>query len=631
MNGPLTISDVLPLKSQYHPGEPVVVRVELALADARDPDGAADSGTADTSPAQMTVEVRHLAEVLRTLVVQLPAEGRTVDIDLGSFQLPPDGPAYAGFGVDVTVAGVGGGRGAAAAGSFDIAADPRATARYGFLAEFDEGYDQREVDWLRRLHINLVQFYDWAYRHHELVPPAEEYRDLMGKRNLRSVVRCAVEQCHEAGMLAVAYGAVYAAGSDFAEAHPEWRLYDAAGEPYRFIDRFQIMNLAEGCGWRDHIIGQYRQAMERLGFDGIHLDTYGFPKVGWGRAAGPPDAWPGTEGQAAAWPGPGTELEQTGARRDDDEVGGRRAGAKWAAAQRVDHAEVFPAFIRDVRERLNGQAVLIFNNVGNWPTFATAPAPQDAVYVEVWEPYVRYGDLREIVRDALQAGDGKPVILAAYIEPYKGVLEGSCSREGALWSLLLTIAAVSSLGAQHLALGGDHRVLTQGYYVDSTELMTEERRVVAMYYDFLVRYEELLFDRHAREVTRTHAGGDNREYRFSGAPVSATGEPGRLWTLVTERADRTVIRLVNLCGNDDLWNEPKKPPEPVGSLTVEVLVFAEVRGVWATAPDMEHGRPLAIDYRLERSPEGVKMVFATPRVFAWMLVWIELGPSAPGE
>ena len=143
-------------------------------------------------------------------------------------------------------------------------------------------------------------------------------------------------------------------------------------------DIFCIMNISEQSPWHHHSIGEYRKAVEQVGFDGIHMDTYGYPKTGFSRLGGEP------------------KLE------------------------RLD--EQFPALINNTRRELEqskDDVCLIFNNVGNWPVDTVGAAAQDAIYVEVWKPYERYHHIREIIAWAQRHGGGKPVILAAYLVPFR--------------------------------------------------------------------------------------------------------------------------------------------------------------------------------------------------------------------
>ena len=171
--------------------------------------------------------------------------------------------------------------------SFDIVSNWRKSTRYGFLADFHtrESGDEEDVKWLNKMHLNLVQFYDWMYKHDDLVSETSVYTDLMGRELNLDVVKEKVALCHQYGMKALAYGAVYAASKSFAELHPDWALYQSNGLVYDFINIFTIMNIAEQCPWHAHIIAEYKRAVERVDFDGIHLDTYGFPKTGISHSA----------------------------------------------------------------------------------------------------------------------------------------------------------------------------------------------------------------------------------------------------------------------------------------------------------------------------------------------------------
>jgi dextranase len=64
--------------------------------------------------------------------------------------------------------------------AIDVAIDPRARLRYGFVASYPPERDPAGlVDNVRRLHLNGIQFYDWAYRHADLLGGGETYRDAL--------------------------------------------------------------------------------------------------------------------------------------------------------------------------------------------------------------------------------------------------------------------------------------------------------------------------------------------------------------------------------------------------------------------------------------------------------------------
>lgn len=136
---------------------------------------------------------------------------------------------------------------------------------------------------MRKFHINMVQFYDWSYRHNHLVSEENNYTDMMGKKILMDTVKEKIAAAKKYGMKPMAYGAVYAASGDCYEKHPDWAFYTSAGEVFRFIDVFYIMNITKKCLWHMYIVNQYRKAVEEVGFSGIQMDTYGFPKTAYSR------------------------------------------------------------------------------------------------------------------------------------------------------------------------------------------------------------------------------------------------------------------------------------------------------------------------------------------------------------
>ena len=166
-------------------------------------------------------------------------------------------------------------------GAFDVVSDRRTEIRYGFLSDFSSGDgDRLDVEWMRDLHLNAVQFYDWMYRHDRLLPPTEQYDDPMGRPTDLGVISKKIEHCKACGIRPLAYGAVYAATKDTFAAHPTWGMYTMGGQPMTFAGWLYYMNVASSCGWAKHIVEEFRSAV-RFGFSGIHMDTYGFPKRIW--------------------------------------------------------------------------------------------------------------------------------------------------------------------------------------------------------------------------------------------------------------------------------------------------------------------------------------------------------------
>ena len=539
------MTELLTRKGVYRAGEEMPLRIRVG----------------DTQADMVEITLWRLSAICRTL--RYAVTGPEMDITL-----PPVSETDICLGVEATLLQ----NGAAVGSAFTGVNVGGNVVRYGFLCDFStaDGDDNADVEALAAYHIDHVQFYDWSYRHDTLVAPTDEYTDMMGKHNSLPVIRQKIAACHDRGMLAMAYGAVYAASRSFWEAHRAWGLYAGMERPMVFIDTFYYMN--PESPWRDHLFAQYRDAVERVGFDGVHMDTYGEPKRALNQA-----------GQCLS-------LEQS-----------------------------LPVLINGATDAMlaGGHTPhLIFNNVGCWPVEATRRLPQDAVYQELWPPMNRLRHLRQAVRMAEPGG--QPVVLAAYPAPFR-----TDTPIRALTGERILSFAIALLGATQLFLGEKDAVVTQGYYADYTTLTVEQRRVVKAYQDFFVRYQELLFDCSLRDVSLTHSGWDNQEYRCD-TPFSVDGEAGLLWLTFRESDQRKMIGMINLCGcKNDEWNVGKETPETQRDIRFHLLSCYPVKTAWWATPDDGMATPHALECRNVECALGWDVTFTVPQLQVAALVWLD--------
>ena len=130
-----TTTELLPERSSFRPDEDV--RVELRTAP-----GAAGG----------RLTLWHLGE----------AAGSWEDIGCGRHSLGALAPG--GYGVEWTDGT------SVVRTAVEVTGDTRARLRYGFAVDYGPGRDPHGLsDTVRRLHLTDVQFYDWAYRHAELL------------------------------------------------------------------------------------------------------------------------------------------------------------------------------------------------------------------------------------------------------------------------------------------------------------------------------------------------------------------------------------------------------------------------------------------------------------------------------
>lgn len=471
------MTELLPRKSSFVPGE--AARIEVR------------------GNATGAVRVWHLGD----LVFEVPYAG-------GDIILPP--LPEGGYSVEL----------GELATAIDIAADPRARLRYGFVAAFEPGKDVAGVsDLIRRLHLTGVMFYDWAWRHADLMGGGKQYDDPLGQPIALSTVRDLIDATHTAGSRALGYAAVYGVGPD------EWAqwshdgLLKADGTNWSLGDFLYVVDPA-APDWLRHFTGDLVKAATSLGFDGFHLDQYGWPKT-----------------------------------------------AIRADGTLVDTAASFVAMIEGVRAALP-DAHLVFNNVNDFPTRLTAKAAQDAVYIEPWAPQVTLQSLADTVTRARLYGEGKPVVLAAYQHVYE-----SAPAEVADRATALTMAMLFSHGATQILAGEADRLLTDPYYVRNHVMEPSTRDLLKRWYDFLVAHDELLMPPELTEVTHSYVGSYNGDLdvRFEGAEVSSTAEPGKVWRRVVRAGSRLVVHLINLCGQvDTLWDAPRNEMRDPGAAALQV-------------------------------------------------------------
>lgn len=551
----LTIDDIVPDKATYRPGETACVRVTLRN------DGH------DAGRGRLTLALTGLATTVEQAAQDVELAPKTSVVV--EFALTPPPEALRGYGLDATLIGPSGEVLAEGSGALDVLERWSQAPRYGFLSDFAPGQTDIEgrCDSLLRYHLNVVQFYDWMWRHYKLLPPTEEFTDGMGRRLSLDAVRVAIGGVQARGGAAMAYGAVYGAEPEYVEEHPELVLYDDDGKPVSLAELFYIMNIAPDSPWVPLIVAEFAEAVREMGFDGIHLDQYGFPKT-----------------------------------------------AVTASGGKVDLAEHFPPLIDKAREAVVSArpgAGVIFNAVENWPIETVAPTSQDAVYIEVWPPDVSYNDLQRLIREGRRLSGGKQVILAAYLSPFAEADETTLPQAEA--AALLATATIAASGGSHLLLGERDGVLCDPYYPKYATLRPAFAARMRAYYDFLVRYEELLI---SPELT-DHAPSDGAALSLRGASYATEAEAGAVWTLARRKSGHSIVHLINLTDQSDVaWNSLRTAPRSLQNLELTVGGLPPVNEVLLLTPDAATGKPVSVSWTQEAHQVRVYI----PRLSVWAVV-----------
>src|SRR5579859_3215414 len=500
-----------------------------------------------------------------------------------SLRLPADD--LRGYGVELEVFDGRGRLAAQTATALDVAADWTRAPRYGFLSDFapdeSEAESARRLAALARYHVNAVQFYDWMYRHDSFLPPAAEFVDPLGRRLSLAVVARKVQLAQQLGMRAQAYAAIYAASPAYYAAHPDQALYRLDGTPYTLSepalgDWLFITNIADPA-WLAQLSAECRRAMATVGFDGMHLDQYGFVRTGY-----------------------------------------KRDGT------RVDVEQALPAFLDAVRAAVGG-APTVFNAVNAWPLTTAAASSLEPLYIEVWPPHDSLGDVRDIIRQARALRGGRAPVLAAYLSDF--LSPEPARRRGAAHALRRLTAAITLSGGSRIVLGEGDGVLRHPYFPNYYRLRPAEARAMRADYDFIARYSQYFFDPGWQDISDTACGGINDDIRLETPRFGPLAQPDSVWTIVRARGDTLTLGLINLLGMaDTAWNAPQPAPRRLRNLTVRLQLERPVTRAYFAAPDTLNGQAI----RLRPRREGRLTYLTLPELRYWGQVILELadGPAS---
>lgn len=544
-----------PTRTWHRPAEPVTIAVQV-------------------DPPDLPVLAGAVLQVssLDTVVQATPVESRH-SVELGSFPL-------GGYGVDLTSPD----GDVLASTAFDVLTSAFDRPRYGFLTSFgpDVAVDEVAHHYLR-LHLNLAQYYDWAYRHTRLQPPPEvkEYLDALGNPVSVPMLRRLIATLREIGTANLGYAAVYAIEPDEKDEWAPHSLYRADGTTHALGEDFLFIADPSDPVWLDFLLPQLAQAHHDLGFDGFHLDQYGWPKF---------------------------------ARRADGSV--------------VDVGDAFVQLINRIAGAVP-DAHLVFNNVNGFPLERTAQAQQAALYTEVWPPRTRLDDLADHIATSRAAarsagrppagpsvGDTPlPTIVAAYLSTYDAAdprAADACAQ--------LTMATIFSSGASHLLTGERAAVLTDPYYPRHHLADRITDTLLENWYSFLVRYGDLLLSPALEDVTGDTFGDYNGGITVTappGVPVSIHPEPGTLWVRVIRVGRDHVVHLINLTGQPDAaWDRPKNAIQPITGTILQVESSQPDVPQWHYASPDEPGPMRLLPVR----PAGNNHVAELPPLGAWTMI-----------
>ena len=545
------ITDINWSKSYYHPGEVASAAVTV------------HSEVPEPIPASLVVQISDLNGSLARLEQSLTLKGGDQILSI-TWDPPTDSPH--GYGVDLELQSQSGGTLSTASTAFDVLERWTQMPRYGFLTDFGPGRtDAAEtMAGLVKYHINALQFYDWMYRHDQFLTAQDPYEDPLGRTLSIKTVNALIDAAHTRGIDAMPYTAIYASSLEFYHAHPDWAMRNADGTTMFFGENFLVyMDPRPDSKWIHYLLDQFDQILEKTAFDGIHLDQYGNPKVAYDSNGQPYDV-----------------------------------GAALAEVINATHAHV---------TALRPNGAVVFNAVTNWPIEQVAPADEDIVYIEVWPPYTTFLNLEQLVVQGQVYGHGKPVVLAAYIDP------------SLVHNVRLMEALIFASGGGHIELGEHDDMLQEAYFPRYGKMSPALVEILRRDYEFAIRYQN------ATGPESTDASSEYRNRIQVGSYSSdVSREKDIVLPIVRTSGDYTAVNLVNMLGIPTAeWLTPlPADPTPLGATPVSISdVTRPVAHVWMASPDGEDASLHELPFKLE----GGRLSFQIPSLQYWDLILIQWG------
>ncbi len=451
-----------------------------------------------------------------------------------------------------------------------VRANPGDDPVVGFATSFDSASTPDVLSWLRKLRCTVVQVYDWMERYSQPLAETESYLDPLERPIELSALRHLIEGIREGGAVAQAYAPVCAADESFAHAHERWLLRRNDGAPESLGSLLQIMDPGN-VDWQDHWVDVYGRALDALGFNGLHLDTYGYPRV-----------------------------------------------ASDAEGTVVPIEAGYDSFVRAVRAA-RPHVVISFNQVNGVPRGFAPPQRPGFRYAEVWPPNDRWRHLEGLLERSAGAAPTQGDTLAIYPPVWNG------ERSAALRTAVLSEAIVTSLGAGVLMWGDDFGVLCHPYYVEHEKLHDDEIDVVLEWHRFALRCRDLFRD--GVDTSWYELTDDNASVTVTWSGATSP-EPlgGTVYARVRRRDDTVVVSVIDLSGSDEgSWRHTSDAGSCREAIVTVLVDSPERWRVQAAVLGSSNGRFTVLESHEVPHREGRALTCTVPLVDGWSVVRFETG------
>ena len=465
-----------------------------------------------------------------------------------------------------------------------VAQHPGERPVHAFVSSYTE-QDVAEInEWLSALRCTVVQFYDWMQTYTEPLGPLNGWHDPSGRVVSFTALQNLTQGVRKQGAIAHAYAPIYAVNPEFAHEHPELLMYRSDGEPQRLFDKILLAD-PSNVAWQKHFITTYGEAADRVGFNGFHVDTYGFPRA---------------------------------ATNNTGDV--------------IDMGAAYSAFLQALRVA-RPDDLISFNQVDGEPGSFPLPDQPSFRYCEIWTPNDRWRHFEGIVeRTSGRAGhnihgtqdrreEAVRGSLACYPPVWGNPPDTSPDRQSSLRTVLLSEAVATCLGVSPLIYGDKTAALCDPYYPQHAELTSEEASTALDWHGFSLAVRDLFID--GEDSSWTEIADENGAVTVTWEHGLVRPEP--LGESVMARVARgenwIAVSALDLSGSKEgSWSQPTAQGR-CDFVTINVLVHNPDE--WRTdAAQLSTGthRFETIESRVVEHREGLALSVALPLCGKWSVL-----------
>lgn len=461
-----------------------------------------------------------------------------------------------------------------------VARHPGELPVHGFATSFQDDAVPQTLEWLQALRCTVVQIYDWMETYSAPLGSPSGWHDPSNRPvSLAALQKLAVGMRAQGGV-AHAYAPVYAVDLTFAAAHPELLMYRGDAAPERLFDQIKLADPGNP-GWQRHFVETYGLAADRIGFQGFHLDTYGFPRA-----------------------------------------------ARDATGRDIDMRQAYRSFLDTVR-RARPRDLLSFNQVNGVPSAFEQPGEPSFRYSEIWSPNDRWRHFEAFIdRGAGIAGHlgGSTVprlrgSLACY-PPVWGEDPDHChDRPAALRTVVLTEAIATCLASSPLLYGDMTAALCDAYYPKHAKLTSAEADVILAWHRFALSCRDLFIG--GEDTSWTEIADDNGavSVRWADGPVHPEPLGQSVMARVVHGDGWIAVSIVDLSGSlSGSWSQPSAQGS-CRSVTVRVLVTDPAQ--WTVAAAIlgrDDDRFAPVRHRTTEHREGRAIEVQLPVETGWSVL-----------